>query len=62
MSQYITTPAQSAYLKRRAIMNKKNARCCDCAGCDKCKGFVTGCLCDEESIHDILMRVRGQKS
>jgi hypothetical protein len=23
------------------------SRCCDCRGCDKCKGFVSGCHCDE---------------
>lgn len=61
MSHYKMSPGQKHYLKRRAIAEKRNARCCDCRGCDTCTGFVTGCTCDEEPIHDILERIRGHR-
>ena len=47
MSIYKKSPAQQKYLKRMyAARAKDDDKCCDCAGCDKCTGFVAGCKCD----------------
>lgn len=38
--------AQRRFLRARAIKERDMEKCCDCPGCDTCKGFVRNCKCD----------------
>ena len=53
MSHYTMTPGQTAYLQQHYIREAGLRRCCDCQGCIVCKGFVTGCGCDEMTLSEI---------
>lgn len=45
---YKTTPAQQAYLRKRFAQQRDEETCCDCPGCETCKGFVRNCKCDHD--------------
>ncbi len=45
----MASEAQKRYLRRRYAQERENETCCDCPGCDKCKGFVRNCTCDHDT-------------
>lgn len=54
MSIYKKSEAQQRYLRRMyAARAKDDDKCCDCAGCDKCPGFVARCTCDIMKASDL---------
>lgn len=52
---YEYTEAQRRFLRRKFAEDRELETSCDCAGCDKCRGFVRNCTCD----HDLsFLRMR----
>ncbi len=44
----MTSEAQKRFLRRRWVEKKESETCCDCPGCETCKGFVRNCTCDHD--------------
>lgn len=42
------TDGQRRHLRKRFARERDEEGCCDCPGCDSCKGFVRGCTCDHD--------------
>ena len=53
---YLYSEAQKKYLRRMHAEEAELERGCDCPGCDKCSGFVSGCKCDTDM--DALRKAR----
>jgi hypothetical protein len=45
---YEQSDAAKRFLRRKFAADKDAEKCCDCPGCDTCKGFVRGCHCDDD--------------
>lgn len=43
---YTQTEGQKRWLRTHFAKEADMARCCDCPGCETCKGFVRNCKCD----------------